>query len=98
MKGIFRIKKQKMPVFLSEEKMKKLNTLLDSFDVIELDNQSLALSCKKNLVLYVDGNMVEITKNENVKIGKNIHLNPVVRDTKMIYDNISELNAEMLLK
>ncbi len=62
---------------LQEHTLKKIQAFFDSFEIKEIDENTISLCCNKNLLLAINGNYMELVKGENVKVGSPIHLNPV---------------------
>ena len=62
---------------LPENTLKKIQAFFDSFEIKEIDENTVSLCCNKNLLLAINGNYMELVKGENVKVGSPIHLNPV---------------------
>ena len=62
---------------LPENTLKKIQAFFDSFEIKEIDENTVSLCCNKNLLLAINGNYMELVKGENVKVGSPIHFNPV---------------------
>ena len=74
---------------LQEHTLKKIQAFFDSFEIKEIDENTVSLCCNKNLLLAINGNYMELVKGENVKVGSPIHLNPV----GLKYDSDIEINS-----
>ena len=74
---------------LPENTLKKMKVFFDSFEIKEIDENTVSLCCNKNLLLAINGNYMELVKGENVKVGSPIHLNPV----GLKYDSDIEINS-----
>ena len=77
---------------LPENTLKKIQAFFDSFEIKEIDENTVSLCCNKNLLLAINGNYMELVKGENVKIGSPIHLNPVV----LKYDSDKDIKKKAL--
>ena len=74
---------------LPENTLKKIQAFFDSFEIKEIDENTVSLCCNKNLLLAINGNYMELVKGENVKVGSPIHLNPV----GLKYDSDININS-----
>lgn len=74
---------------LPENTLKKIQAFFDSFEIKEIDENTISLCCNKNLLVAVNGNYMELVKGENVKVGSPIHLNPV----GLKYNSDIEINS-----
>jgi hypothetical protein len=70
----------------------KLELVLNIIDSISfLNEDTVAISFNKNLVIYNSGNTVNISKGNQVNIANTIHLNPSI-DLKDFYKNPNNLD------
>ena len=74
---------------LPENTLKKIQAFFDSFEIKEIDENTVSLYCNKNLLLAINGNYMELVKGENVKVGSPIHLNPF----SLKYDSDININS-----
>lgn len=67
----------------------KTELFFRNFDIKEIDQDTIAIITKKHLLLGVEGNLIQITKGENVQIANHIHLNPKIDSNNIKPSEIS---------
>lgn len=88
----------------NKERGKKLNYLLDSFEYIAMNGDSVIFKFDKNIVCYSDGHQLFASKKDILVKSKHIHLNPEIPmidesefdKTEQLVDKAHERNNEIL--
>jgi hypothetical protein len=70
--------------------------LSDLFKIVNINEDTIGIELNKNIVIYNHKNILSISKENNILMGNNIHLNPEINITDF-YENPNKLN-ELLLE